>query len=152
MEQVFANVSSDLRNVDTGVPPLHRLPVWSHQKLFKVPLDVADLQRLPEQSVSRVAEVVSNWRAGVLHGRKHRTIKRCQVNNLHPTGLYGHKTNASVLLSTLIIYRGTTQNTSIYSWTEDTCRVWLGVTSYVLFGTQELLECDLTGHSTEIFV
>ena len=65
-EQVFVNVSSDLRNVDTWVPPHHRLPVWSHQKLFKVPLDVVDLQRPPEQPVVGVTKVVSNWRAGVL--------------------------------------------------------------------------------------
>lgn len=73
-EQVFVNVSSDLRNVDTWVPPHHRLPVWSHQKLFKVPLDVVDLQRPPEQPVVGVTKVVSNWRAGVLYGKKHRII------------------------------------------------------------------------------
>lgn len=65
-EQVFADVVPDLRNLDTWVPPHGRPPVWSDQKLFKVPLDVVGPQRLPEQPVGGVAEVVSNWRAGVL--------------------------------------------------------------------------------------
>lgn len=66
------NVSSDLRNVDTWVPPHHWLSVGPHQKLFKVPLDVADLHRLPEQSASRVPKAVSNRGAGALQVRKHR--------------------------------------------------------------------------------
>lgn len=65
------DVSSDLRNVDTRVPPHHRLSVRPHQKLFKVPLDVARLHRLPEQSASRAPKAVSNWGAGALQGRKH---------------------------------------------------------------------------------
>jgi len=66
LEQVFVNVISDLRDVDARVPPHYRLPVGPHQEFFKVPFDVADLKRLPEQSVGGVVEVVSNWRAGVL--------------------------------------------------------------------------------------
>lgn len=66
LEEVFANVSSHLRRGHARVPPHHRLAVWSHQKLLKVPLDVAGLQRLPEQSAVDVAKVASNWRAGAL--------------------------------------------------------------------------------------
>lgn len=66
LEQVFADVSSDHGDVDARVPPHHRLPVRSHQKLFKVPLDVAEPQRLPEQPAVGVAEVVPDWRAGAL--------------------------------------------------------------------------------------
>lgn len=65
-EQVAANVRSDLRDVHTWVPPHHRLPVWPHQKLFKVPLNVVGLHWLPEQSPGRVSEVVSDGWAGVL--------------------------------------------------------------------------------------
>lgn len=72
LEQVFTDVSSDLRDVDTRVPPHHGLPVWAHQELLKVPLDVADPQRLPEESVSRLPKVVSHWRAGALCGKKHK--------------------------------------------------------------------------------
>lgn len=67
-------MSSDLRNVDTWVPPHGWLPVRSHQKLFKVPLDVVELHRLPEQSVFGVAEAVSNRRARVLGSRRHKII------------------------------------------------------------------------------
>lgn len=122
-EQVFANVSSDLGNIDARVPPHYRLPVQPNQELFKVPLDVADLKRLPEQSVGGVIEVVSNRRAGVLHEQKQPKTgymrgTHCvlctvhsQVNSLHLTDVYGHKKQflfafiyIPILLSGLVIY------------------------------------------------
>lgn len=69
-EQVTANVSSDRRYVDTWVPPHHRLPFRSHQKLLKVPLDVTDLKRLPEQSAVGAAKVTPHWRTGAFKERK----------------------------------------------------------------------------------
>lgn len=67
---MFANVGSDLRNVDARVPPHYWLPVGPHQELFKVPLDVTELKRFPEQSAIGVIEVFSNWWAGALHKQK----------------------------------------------------------------------------------
>lgn len=78
--QVFLYVRSDLRNVDAGVPPLHWLSVGSHQKLLKVPLDVAEFKRLPEQSAIGVIEVFSNWRARALHKPKK---KKKTQNRIH---------------------------------------------------------------------
>lgn len=71
LEQVTADVSSDRGYVDTWVPSHHRLPVGSHQKLFKVPLDVADLNWFPKQPPISISKVAPYWRTGILHDKKH---------------------------------------------------------------------------------
>lgn len=60
------NVSSNCGDIDTRMPSHHRLPVWANQKLLKVPLDVSEFERLPEQSAGEFSKAVSNGRAGVL--------------------------------------------------------------------------------------
>jgi len=64
--EVFANVGPDLRHIDPGKPPHHWLPVRTNQELLKVPLDVINLQRIPEQPIGGVSKAVSNRWAGVL--------------------------------------------------------------------------------------
>lgn len=68
-EEEGADVGPDLGNADTRVPPHHGLPVRPHQELFKVPLDVVGLHRLPEESPIWVAQAVSHWRAGALQDK-----------------------------------------------------------------------------------
>lgn len=65
-EEVSCDVSSDSGHADAWVPPHHRLPIWPHQELFKVPLDVVEPDGLPEKSAVGVAEAISDGGAGVL--------------------------------------------------------------------------------------
>lgn len=75
LSEIFVNVGPDLRHVDSRVPSHHGLPIWSHQKLLEVPLDVIDLQRAPEQPFGVPKAVPNRW-AGILHGRKLKIIEK----------------------------------------------------------------------------
>lgn len=60
------DVGSHFGNVHSRKPPPQWLPVWSHQELLEVPLNVVDPQRIPEQPFVGVSEAVAHRWAGIL--------------------------------------------------------------------------------------
>lgn len=66
---VFPHVSYDIilysGNICSVKPPHHRLSLRINQKFLKVPLNVMDLHRCPEESC-RVTKSFHNWWTGVL--------------------------------------------------------------------------------------
>lgn len=61
LTEVFQDACPNFRHVHPGKPPHYRSAVWPHQKLLKVPLDVVDLERFPEQSVGVTETVPHRW-------------------------------------------------------------------------------------------
>lgn len=54
------DVGSDLRNLHPGKPPHQGLSIRTHQKLLEVPLDVVDVQGLPEESAGHGSKAVAH--------------------------------------------------------------------------------------------
>lgn len=69
--EVFADIGRNFGHADPGVPSHHGLSVWTHQELLKVPLDVTDLQSVPEEPVGGVPKAVSYGRTGSLQKSVH---------------------------------------------------------------------------------
>lgn len=69
---VFPHVSYDIilysGNICPVKPPHHRLSLRINQKFLKVPLNVMDFHRCPEES-RRITKSFHNWWTGVLSGK-----------------------------------------------------------------------------------